>query len=172
LVLFSACVNPTTAWSVPHIAPHTVIVKDRIPVIIGLEERTPVASLRVNDVVLARIRRPIRVADIVVVETDSPVILKVKYVRKRGILGSPAKVTLSASHIELRNQQQLRLSGEWTLEGEDLSIEAISCGAALCCFGFFLPGGEVVLAKGGGFSAFIDGNQQVVVYCGDTDAER
>ena len=153
------------------VAEVTLKVRDRIPVVMTISERIPVASLRIGDVVLARVRRPVSIDDLVVVESGAPAILKVEAVRKRGILGQPAKVTLVASHVEIQNQQQVRLSGEWTLEGEDLMIEAVSGGAAICCLGFFLPGGEVVLPKGGGFSAFVDGDQEVTIQVGDVDNE-
>jgi type IV secretory pathway protease TraF len=153
------------------VAEVTLKVRDRIPVVMTISERIPVASLRIGDVILARVRRPVSIDDLVVVESGAPAILKVEAVRKRGILGQPAKVTLVASHVEIQNQQQVRLSGEWTLEGEDLMIEAVSGGAAICCLGFFLPGGEVVLPKGGGFSAFVDGDQEVTIQVGDVDNE-
>lgn len=141
----------------------TLVIKDRLPVLIGLEESTAVGDLRVNDLILARVRRPIHVGKTTAVDAGQPVILTVKYVRRRGILGSPAKVILEASHIELRDHGRIHLSGEWAFEGEDLSIEAISGGSVICCLGFFLPGGEVVLGKGSGFTAFVAGDQTIIL---------
>jgi hypothetical protein len=162
-LLISMCVITTTALSVDSVPQASILLKDRIPVVIGLEDRTEVGSLRVKGVIFAKVRRPVQVKNKVVIQSGSAAILTVKYVRKRGILGSPAKVILEASHIQIGDHQQISISGTWTFEGEDLSIEAISGGAAICCLGFFMPGGEVVLGKGSGFTAFIDGDQKLII---------
>lgn len=80
-----------------------------------------------------------------------------------GPLGREASISISAQEIQISRGGRIFVRGNVVIEGESLQIESIGIGAAFCCLGFLIPGGDAVIGKGVVLTAFVEGDQKVTL---------
>jgi hypothetical protein len=138
-------------------------ISESLPIVLRLDSAAIGSRLRVGDQLPATVVLDVRLDGHVVVAKDTPGILRVSYIRKRDVVGSPCRVRIRAESTRGVDDSVLRLDGQWELSGEDLSVEAIGTAWAFCCLGWFIPGGEVTLARSTAWTGFVTRGQTVRV---------
>ena len=81
------------------------------------------------------------------------------------VLGQEACISLTAREIQIGRNERLFVRGDVVVEGESLQIESLGIGAAFCCLGFLIPGGDAEIGKGVVLTAFAEGDGTIVIVC-------
>ena len=164
-ILLCTSIGQANSQSMPSTASpiyeHEAIVPLRLPVVLALDESAQAQSLAEGQVLSASVLQSVRSRGTTYIAAEAPGRIRVCRVVKRGFLGRPARVELEALDVLAIDGRRIALSGDWVIEGEDLTIETVSGAGAICFLAVFFRGGEVKLGKGGAFTALTRGGEVV-----------
>lgn len=118
--------------------------------IIQLEVTNTISTLNayVGQKVNFRVLDDVSIDGEVVVKGGSKAVGKVVSVDKNGALGKPGSMSIQLSRVTAVDGNNIPISANSVLKGQDKSTTAIVVTLLLCVFGLFIEGGEAVLQAG------------------------
>lgn len=129
------------------------------PVSLRLVDRVTARALKPGSTIQVQIAVPLIVGSCDVLPQGAPAEMLVIQSRPASLAGAPDRLVLRALRAMDKDGRWVSLEGEYSISGEDRSLESVGGAATVSCVFLAMRGDPVVLAAGSGWIAFVGSDQ-------------
>jgi hypothetical protein len=132
---------------------HTLRAETPVTLILVHELKTRQA--KVGQQVQCRAAEAVMVDSCVAIPEGAPAVVEITEARNAGLVGRPDRLVMNAITVTSTTGQPITLRGSFALEGEDRMVESLASSGVISCLFFLVPGDNVVLGEGTGWTALV-----------------
>lgn len=151
------------------LAPHVALAAQTLQVNAGsaialrVTEAISAEKYNIGDKVNLVVVSDVKVGGVTVIKAGAPAVAEVTTAIQRGIVGSAAKIGITVQSVQAVDGSTIALSGTRLVEGKSKMAQSVIIGVVLCCFAFFIKGGDAIIPVESQINAIVLANATVVV---------
>lgn len=127
---------------------HSIRVPSGTSVPVVITEKVTAGQYKAGSEITGKVGADVTSSGIVIIRSGTPVSIIVEDVKKKGAVGSQARMTISLKTTSAVDGTLIALTGTKFAEGTNRAVSSVACGALCCILGLLQQGGEAEIPAG------------------------